>query len=263
MENFVERAAALLARALEYVSPLVAFAVCAGLAVFAALLQVFAARAATSVIGDSRRVKRFVVRRGEIVSSNAHRFLQQMRQAHGAQDTPRVEEARALRQRVRGQRASNSRWIAVSAKSADRAGYICRLHLRRSRCCRRCCCARGWRGRSLRHTLRAPRRYGQSQRLPTAAYCAYRARRAAGRAARLSEMLAAKLTLRPAEGRLIFAPSEAMIAPVAAPCPERTLRTRSENMSPAKPDKEVARRCSARWKRQAITAARMPSRRRR
>ena len=74
MENFVERAAALLARALEYVSPLVAFAVCAGLAVFAALLQVFAARAATSVIGDSRRVKRFVVRRGEIVSSNAHRF---------------------------------------------------------------------------------------------------------------------------------------------------------------------------------------------
>ena len=240
MENFVERAAALLARALEYVSPLVAFAVCAGLAVFAALLQVFAARAATSVIGDSRRVKRFVVRRGEIVSSNAHRFYNKC--------------VRRMGRRIR--RAWKKHALCGREYAGSALKFEMDRRLGKERRPRRIYLPFAFAAVALLQTLLLCKGLAWTvvaayvagaaavwavAAVPTAAYCAYRARRAAGAAARLSEMLAAKLTLRPAEGRLIFAPSEAMIAPVAAPCPERTLADAVGEYVAAKPDKEVAR----------------------
>lgn len=240
MENFVERVASLLTRALEYVSPLVAFAICSGLAVFAALLQVASTRAATSVIGDCRRVKRFVVRRGEIVSSNAHCFYNRC--------------VRHMGRRVR--RA----WKKHTLCGREYAGSALKFEIDRRLTTERK--ARGvylpfaFAAVALLQTVLLVK--GMSRPLsvvysagaaaiwavvavPTAAYRSYRTRRAAGAAARLSEMLAAKLTLRPAEGRLIFAPTEAAVTPIAAPSLERTLADAVGEYVAAKPDKEVAK----------------------
>ena len=77
MKNIVNNVSEFIEQTLAKLDPIMAFAVCAALAVVALVVQIAVCRAFTRTVGDYRRVRRFVVKRGEIVSSNAHRFYKQ------------------------------------------------------------------------------------------------------------------------------------------------------------------------------------------
>ena len=240
MENFVDQAAAAMAKALDHVDPIVAFAVCAALSVVALAAQLFAARRASAVVGDCRRVKRFVVKRGEVVSSNAHRFYKKCVRRMGR----RVRRAwkkhalcgreyagSALQFEVDRYLGRERRAASVYLPCAVAAVALLQTVL---------LCKGMDRIVAVAYTFGAAAVWA-ALALPAAAYCSYRRRSAAVAASKLSQIIRAKVTLRPAEGRLFVLPTEMGKAEVVAPAAGRTLADAVGEYLAAAPDKEVAK----------------------
>ena len=74
VENIVLQIGAALDEILDLLPVQIMTVVCAALSVVAFILQIFYIRACTGNIKNYRRIKRFVVRRGDIDLANSHRF---------------------------------------------------------------------------------------------------------------------------------------------------------------------------------------------
>lgn len=241
MENFVNRAAGALSEALAGVQPVVAFAVCAALAIVALIAQMVAAKATTSAIGDCRRVKKFVVKRGEVVSSNAHKFYKKC-VSHMGRRVRRAWKKHALC----GREYAGSALKFEMDRYLGKERKIPSLYIP---------CA--FAAVTLLQTLMLCKGYEWSLAvayaigagavwavfaIPAWAYCVARRNAARASTARLAEMLNAKLTLRPAEGRLLVLPADAAAVTVRPRSEKkRTIADAVSEYLASEPDKEVAK----------------------
>lgn len=240
MENFVNKAAAFFSEILAEVRPEYVFAACAALALIALAVQMLAAKAATPTIGDYRRVKRFVVKRGEIVSSNAHRFYKKcvvhmgrrVRRAWKKHTLSGREYAgSALKFEMDRHIARDRRIPSVYLPCAFAAVALLQTIL--------LCKGMQW-TEAVAYAAAGAVIWAVLAILP-AIYCSIRKSASRKAAAKLATVIDAKLTLRPSEGKLYLYPEQAPSAVVVAAPKARTLADAVDEYLAAHPSKEVAK----------------------
>ncbi len=242
MKNIVNNVSEFIEQTLARLDPIMAFAVCAALSVVALVVQIAVCRAFTRTVGDYRRVRRFVVKRGEIVSSNAHRFYKQCVK-HMGRRIRRAWKRHTLTGREYAGSALKFEFDrALGRERKIPSVYIpCAFAVAALLQTVLLCKGLPW-ATAIAYTAGVAAVWAVFA-VPAAIYRAHRGNRNAKAAAKLSEILAAKLTLRPAEGRLYVLPVEAKTAPAVREqtAPARTLCDAALDYLASEPDKEVAK----------------------